>query len=190
MNTAELITLHFLLECVGIDSEGDLIPIPCPNPDGVPRFYIAQHTDDSTFSVFYRHDVPQEVRDKLGDLRPEEALHHHELVKSVLTLERPCTEFHYGKSYICPKRFTPDDFSSVVRLDQRHHASIQEYDARIDAVHTAVFAAIVDGKIVSTCESSRQNDSAAEAWVRTLPEYRGLGLAKGVTAAWAAHAWA
>jgi predicted GNAT family acetyltransferase len=39
-------------------------------------------------------------------------------------------------------------------------------------------------------QSSRENESAAEAWVRTLPAYRRRGLARRVTAAWATHAWA
>ena len=47
---------------------------------------------------------------------------------------------------------------------------------------------IVEGEIVSTCESSRENGEAAEAWVRTLPPFRGRGFARQVTAAWAMHA--
>jgi predicted GNAT family acetyltransferase len=42
----------------------------------------------------------------------------------------------------------------------------------------------VDGQIVSTCQSSRENDLAGEAWVRTLESYRRRGYARQVTAAW------
>ena len=72
------------------------------------------------------------------------------------------------------RRLTPDDYPDAVRLTEAHRDLIEEYDARIEPVRNAVFAVIADGRIVSTCESSRENDTAAEAWVRTLPEYRGV----------------
>jgi hypothetical protein len=50
------------------------------------------------------------------------------------------------------------------------------------------FAIITDGLVVATCESSRESRVAAEAWVRTLPQYRGRGYATRVTAAWARDA--
>lgn len=50
------------------------------------------------------------------------------------------------------------------------------------------FAALMDGLVVATCESSRESALAAEAWVRTLPAARGRGYATRVTAAWALDA--
>jgi predicted GNAT family acetyltransferase len=50
------------------------------------------------------------------------------------------------------------------------------------------FAIIADGLVVATCESSRESLVAAEAWVRTLPQYRRRGYATRVTAAWARDA--
>ncbi len=49
----------------------------------------------------------------------------------------------------------------------------------------AIFAVVKDGQVVSVCQSARESTVAAEAWVRTLPEYRGMGYARQVTAAWA-----
>lgn len=184
MNAAGLITAHLYLECIAIDERGDLFPIPCPNPDPVPRFYIARHTDDGTFSRFARHDLHEELRERLLALPPEEALHRHDLVKSILSPYGICQEFHYGKSYVCPDRYSPEDYPDVVRLTTEHGPLIQEYDARLDPAGHAVFAVIVDGRIVSTCQSSRENETATESWVRTLPEYRRRGFARQVMAAW------
>ncbi len=188
MNTANLITTHLYLECIAIDERGDLFPIPCPNPDPVPRFYIARHTDYGTFSRFARHDLHEELRERLLTLPPEEVLHRHDMVKSILAPYGICKQFHYGKSYVCPNSYTREDYPDVVRLTVEHGPLIQEYDARLDPAANAVFAVIVDGRIASTCQSSRENETAAESWVRTLAEHRRRGFARQVTAAWAANA--
>lgn len=47
------------------------------------------------------------------------------------------------------------------------------------------FAALADGLVVATCQSSRESALAAEAWARTLPAARGRGHATRVTALWA-----
>ena len=47
-----------------------------------------------------------------------------------------------------------------------------------------VFGMLADGQVVSTCESSREDKYAGEAWVRTLEPYRRRGYARQVTAAW------
>ena len=103
MDISDLITLHLRLECKEINARGDLVPIPCPNPDPVPRFYIAQHTDDAAFSRFARHDVAEELREMLMALPPEEALHEHDRVKRILEPYGAGEELYYGKSYVCPK---------------------------------------------------------------------------------------
>jgi predicted GNAT family acetyltransferase len=42
-----------------------------------------------------------------------------------------------------------------------------------------------EDKIVSACNSSREDNLSAESWVRTIEEYRGRGYARQVTLAWA-----
>ncbi|MDQ2743099.1 MAG: GNAT family N-acetyltransferase [Chloroflexota bacterium] len=77
------------------------------------------------------------------------------------------------------------NFAKEHVLNERHQALIEEYDPQIDLHRGAVYAIVQDGRIVSTCESSRENETADEAWVRTLPEYRRHGYARQVTEAWA-----
>lgn len=47
-----------------------------------------------------------------------------------------------------------------------------------------IFAAIVEGIVVSAATSSREDEALAEAWVFTLPEHRRQGYAVQATAAW------
>lgn len=190
MNTGALITIHLHLECIEVDARGHLVPIPCPNPDTVPRLYVAQHADDGSLSRFVRHDVPDAVRRALLEIPPEEALHDHDRVRAVLAADGPCEELHYGQSCVCPDKFTQFDSPDVVRLTEDYRALIEEFDNALDLSAGAVFAVTRAGHIVSTCQSSREDEAAAEAWVRTLPGYRGRGFACQVTAAWVSHAWA
>jgi len=47
-----------------------------------------------------------------------------------------------------------------------------------------VFAVIADGTVVSAAASSREDETSAELWVYTRPEYRGQGLATDTASAW------
>ena len=51
----------------------------------------------------------------------------------------------------------------------------------------SVFALEYDGKILTACVSSRENEKVAESWVFTAPEHRGQGLALQVVTAWASR---
>jgi predicted GNAT family acetyltransferase len=61
---------------------------------------------------------------------------------------------------------------------------VRRYDQGLLESGKEAFAVLVDGEIVSTCESSRENEQAGEAWVRTLESFRRRGFARQVTAAW------
>jgi hypothetical protein len=189
MTTESLISVHLHLECIAINGREDLVPIPCPNPDAVPRLYVAQHSDDGNFSRFVRHDLPESIRQALLAIPPDRALHDHDAVRKVLAADGPCDDLHYGQSCVCPDTYTRSDYPDVVQLTEEHRALIADYDATLAPSAGAVFAVILDGRIVSTCQSSREDESAAEAWVRTLPTERGRGFARQVTAAWASHIW-
>jgi hypothetical protein len=86
-------------------------------------------------------------------------------VKNVLALASLCEDMHKGKSYVFPNTLTIADYPDV------------------EFSETAVYI-VRDGEVVSSCTSSRENASAAEAWVFTEPDYRGCGYARQVTAAW------
>jgi predicted GNAT family acetyltransferase len=48
-----------------------------------------------------------------------------------------------------------------------------------------VFVIERDGKVVSACVSTRENEQCGEAWVYTDPKYRKHGFAHQVVRAWA-----
>ncbi|MFX0114381.1 MAG: GNAT family N-acetyltransferase [Candidatus Hodarchaeota archaeon] len=166
MNAWDLIKIQLELECKGVNAQGDIIPVPCPNPDDIARLMVLKYDDD--YAVFFRYDFPSVFRSSLAALLPKTLFTEHERVQAILSHHKPCLKVWIGKSFIFPDQLRERSFPDVVKLAEENS-----------------FAMIVDGEIASSCSSSRENDSAAEAWVFTEPNHRKRGFGKQVTAAWA-----
>jgi GNAT acetyltransferase len=165
-----LIEMQLRLECKGLDAEGLLIRIPGPDPDDIPRCLVVRHLD--TYRVLFRHDLSRHIRERVAMLPPEMVFGDHEAVKQVLADDAPVEAIWTGRSYIFPSILARADYPDTVRLDRATNTQ-------------PVYAVRVADQIVATCESVRENDAAAEAWVQTLPGFRRRGYARQVTAAWA-----
>jgi GNAT superfamily N-acetyltransferase len=183
VNAIALIRLQLELEGIGATSDGLLFRIPGPDPDDISRFYVTQHEDG--YTVFTRQDVPRHIRKQLAAIPPARAFSDHEVVRDILAQDAPSTGMSMGITYVLPDTLAPGGYPDVVRLGESHRALIEQYDPKLDIARRAIYAIITDRQIVSTCESSRENARAGEAWVRTRPEYRRHGYARQVTAAWA-----
>jgi len=82
--------------------------------------------------------------------------------------------------------FPPNSTNSTDRMVLRY----PKQDARIQAFGFNGFTEHVygieqEGRVVSACVSTRENELCAQAWVETAPEYRKQGLAGKVVNAWA-----
>lgn len=182
METLDLLRLHLALEGKGIDDDGQLVRIPCPDPDTFTRVYVARHTGGDT--ILFRTGLPSFVRERLLGLALTDFFDFPERVVAILAEDGPCNETHIGKSYVFPERIGPADYPDVVRLSQLDPALVRHYEEELDSIQHEIFGILVDGQIVSTCQSSREDERAGEAWVRTLEAYRQRGYARQVTAAW------
>lgn len=176
--------LHMQLECVGLDAAGQLVRIPGPFPDTVHRVYVARH--DQGDSLFFRADVPMSTRKKLMRLPIADFFESPQRIQAILAEDEPVQEVHIGKSYRFPAVIPNTWFSDVIRLAQVDPAVVRRFDPDLEVSTHAVFGVLVAGEIVSACESSRENEFAGEAWVRTKEGFRQRGYARQVTAAWAA----
>lgn len=179
MDAVKFIALHLELECIGFDSAGDLIALPCENPDTLPLFYAARYTAGEV--RYFRQGLAASLRSALNSLPLEVVLHDEQTVCDLLM----SSDTHTGRSYIFPDTLSADDYPDAVQLNTTHAALVARFNPELQVENRTVYAVIAAGQIVSTCESSRENNQAGEAWVQTLPDYRGRGFARQVTAAWA-----
>jgi hypothetical protein len=182
MDSMQLIRLHLELECIGIDAAGQLVRIECLDPDTLHRVYVARH--DSGDTLFFQAGLPLSLRKKLSRLPVSDFFEFPERVKVILAEDRPAGDVHIGKSYIFPETIRPSQYPDAVRLAEVDPGLVRRYDPGLDLSQKEVYGVLADGQLVSTCESSRENEYAGEAWVRTLEPYRRRGYARQVTAAW------
>jgi RimJ/RimL family protein N-acetyltransferase len=187
MNPQQLIRLHLALECVGIDPSGELVRIPGPNPDTLHRVYVTRHAQGD--EIFFQAGLPAETRRQLLQLPVSIFFEQPECVQAILAGDWPCDSFHIGKSYVFSESARRFPWPDVVRLSQLDPALVQRYDPRIDVSQAEVFGIVAGqgttgAEIAATCESSRENEQAGEAWVRTREAFRRRGFASQVTAAW------
>ena len=184
MTGADLLAIQLTLECIGVDEDGLLVRIPGPYPDGIPRFYAAEFMGGR--AMYCSSEVPASLRRTLLALPFERARDDYGAVCRLLDQHALCEGVWAGASYTFPADFPSPDDATVVRLGASDHALIERFDSELLAFPPPVYALLVDGAIVATCVSSRENAHAGEAWVQTHPAYRQRGYGRRVTAAWGA----
>lgn len=182
MDHSQLTRLHMALECIGVNAAGRLVRIPGLDPDTLHRVYVTQHAGGDTF--YFHERLPGPLCEALRGIPVEAYFDDPERIKAALAEDGPCEEIHIGKSYVFPPAISPADFPDVVRISQLPREVVERYDPGLVDCAKEVFAVLAGGEIASTCESSRENDQAGEAWVRTLEAHRRRGFARQVTAAW------
>jgi len=175
--------IHMTLDGICFTSDGFLKPLPGCVPDKIQRLYLAQH--DNGFLQCFREDLPTHIRQRLSQFHPEHILNDPETIRTLLAEDAPCEEIWQGKSYLFPNTLTPENFPDVIQLDATHQSQFEQFSPGEALSLWPMYAIIANGRIVSTCQSSQENTTAAEAWVRTLPDFRRCGYARQVTAAWA-----
>ncbi len=183
MNAIQLTRIQLELECIGLDLKGRMVRIPGPHPDKIARFYVTRHAGGH--KAYYGTDLTRSVRNELAALPLEQAFSDRVAVMRILARDAPCGRIDAFKSYVFGRALPEDQSLDVVRLKTSHRELIEQYDVKLYPPTRPVFAIIADGRIVSTCQSSRENNAAGEAWVRTLPEYRRRGYGRQVTLEWA-----
>ena len=186
MNGLELLHLQFSLQRIGFDGEGNLIRLPGPNPDGVPRFYLGEL--DSGVVTYCSANMPRTVCDQLKALPLLQARDDTSAVCAILTHHAPCEGIWRGTSAVVTRPIADDEHRDVRLLDPRHasqRALLEAFDAEMAGYGWPAYAVVRNGRVVSACVSSREDERAGEAWVQTLAEERGHGYARQAVAAWA-----
>lgn len=182
------------------DAAGRMVGTNEEPPFAAPRVFLGRTPEGNTWRL--RYDVPPEQAAQLARLlesepplaRPGDEPRCLPEVVAVLARSAPVTSINRGPAF--QFETAPPVPAGTLRLppdaNVPFHPEMQEMGWQVppDAAQQPCHVVIEDGAIVSLCHSSRLSERAAEAGVSTAPSFRGRGLAKAVTAAWAAEVMA
>lgn len=193
MRFEELVNVQIRLE-YRVDGAGMLVPFP----DSSEQAWFIGYASSSETIRFYRHDLPPEVHDRLEDLDDRAPFEEPFLIAEILG-ERVREEVFMGSVGTIPAGGLAGGATGVRLLGELDGPVADASGLKLMAANLAALAgrgsggggdrpvvgAFVGDRLVSICESSRENDAAAEAWVRTSPGYRRAGFGRSVAAGWA-----
>jgi len=179
----ELVHTYLRMEGTGVTDDGCLFPLNDMPTDEIARVLVIHH--DQAYTMYLRHDLPEDIQKQLLALSAERAFNDHPTVQQLLQPHGPSANVWTGKSYVFPHTLSGDDYRDAVQLQAIHQPLITHYDPQLRCDLSPVHAIIVADQICATCQASHESDVGAEAWVRTLPAFRKRGFGRQVTAAWA-----
>lgn len=182
MNTQKLVQLQMRLECIGVKGKDLMVRVKGPYPDDISHCSIVK--TDREYKLYINFKLSKSIQDSLREIKPKLAFNKPELIKNILGRLYPKNGPKKYISYIFPEIINSAD-SQAILLQPKHQKLFKEFEPKSSFPRHPAFGIIVDNKLVTVCESSREDDKSAEAWVRTLKPYRGRGYAKQTTFAWA-----
>jgi len=152
-----------------------------------PRFYIGKTRDGIVWRV--RHDISDAMERRLAAIVETEPrglarpLHESQYLD---ILSAGTSNISFGPTYYFAK-VSPAETDTILIDEHNAYLLASGLDDWIpDVPHRQPFVAVVEnGKAVSVCASVRITDTAHEAGVETLPDYRGRGFARAAAARWA-----
>lgn len=155
------------LECIRLGNGNRLVSFACPNPDPPSRVVVVRFHDRSM--VFVRDDVDASIAVRLAKVPSTDIASVVSRARELTGLE---TEWH-GSTYVATSPFDAASTAGVTERPANEGAGGRSF-------------VVLDGDtVLSGCSSSRENDSAAEAWVWTEPFVRRRGYGRRCVAAWA-----
>lgn len=142
----------------------------------------------------FRADIPQALAEELGALCADEpvgaefdcAPRHEESYTRLLESHAPVSAREAGPAYYFDEYVEPSgQLLTITEADaELLRGGFEEFAEELPTWQPFV-ALFEGGRAVSVCRSVRITPAAHEAGVETLPEFRGRGYAKEVTAGWA-----
>lgn len=162
-------------------------------PPAAPRLFLGRTRAGNVWR--FRADLPENLIRELDSLcadepplnaESDERPRHAERYARLLGEHAPAVRVSAGPAYHFTEETAPTRDTMVVTENdaERLRGGFEEFVAELPAWQP--FVALVEGgRAVSVCRSARITPEAHEAGVETLPDFRGRGYAKDVTAEWA-----
>jgi RimJ/RimL family protein N-acetyltransferase len=190
----ELLALHAGI-LFRLDIDGRMYANNTLTFEPAPRFYLGRSVEGVVALV--REDMPPHIAADLLELASSEPSHtspHTEPrfsanYRELLEEDGPVTRTYFGPAYALPTgTWLPAGEARLLTLDDVPLFSpyFPWLKADIEAGQPA-FGVVRDGAVVGQCCCARLGPKAAEAGLEVAEAYRGQGIARDCTAAWAGH---
>jgi RimJ/RimL family protein N-acetyltransferase len=164
----ELVNGHFLRQVEALPGEE------------MPLMLLAQLANKELIT-YYAEALSPDLQNELAENLFEIVFPNVDHFLNVLQSYQLEYEVGHYKTYVFPSQTSKD--RDVICLS-KHDPRVKAFG--FDGFAQNVYAMERDGKLVSACVSTRENDRCGEAWVYTDVQYRNQGFAQKVVNAWAA----
>ena len=173
--------LHLQLRLEGKDVVGtdSLRQVEIVSDEEMPLMLIALLADKQVVA-YYDEALSIGLHTELTQRIQNAALPNLDALLDFLGTQNISSTVGHYKTYIFLEK--PANFDGV-NCYTKHDPKVKAFG--FDGFAEQVYAIERDGRIVSACVSTRENNYCGEAWVYTDPEYRNLGFAQQVVCVWA-----
>jgi predicted GNAT family acetyltransferase len=174
--------LHLQMELEGISVHGgSFITRLHPDVTEFPLILFAS-TSDKQNIAYFDDSLPKELLNTLISLNWN-SFADEVAIREFDTFGIPTKVGHF-RTYTFLGDIAIPDFGNAKKFNKDDpRVKNSEFNDSADEV----YAIEEEGRIVSACVSSRQNNKCAEAWVFTDPNHRRKGFARQVVMTWAAN---
>jgi hypothetical protein len=184
--------LHFQLQLEGmivVDERLKRDPQVVPESDAsapsaaqsMPLMMIARLATQEVVA-YYHEAMEKGLQKKLAGCFARLEFPHIDPLLEILNSQGLQAEASHFVTYVFPPHSANFTDRMVLRYPKQD-PRIQAFGFNNFTEH--VFGIEQEGRVVSACVSTRENELCGEAWVQTAPEYRKQGLAGKVVNAWA-----
>jgi RimJ/RimL family protein N-acetyltransferase len=179
MESLHYLHLQLRLEGKEVINEVFMREVEAIPGEELPLMLVAQLATGSLVA-YYDGALAHDLHETLAASFIEIEFPKIEPLLNVLQSQRIPFDVRHYKTYVFPVKLAKDMEVECLSND----------DSRVktfgfDGFAKQVYSLEQDGKIVSACVSTRENDKCGEAWVFTGPPYRHQGFAERVVNAWA-----
>jgi RimJ/RimL family protein N-acetyltransferase len=149
-------------------------------PDEEVPFLLIAKLANQKMVVYYDEAISSDLQKELAASISEVRFPNVDPLLDILEEHNFQYEVGHYKTYVFPSLSGND--GEVLCLSKQD-SRVRTF--RFDGFAQHVYAVARNGRLVSACVSTRENDRCGEAWVYTDPNYRNQGFAQQVVRAWA-----
>lgn len=175
--------LHFQLQLEGMVVVDDRLTKDAQAvPDAEPPLIMITRLTTQEVVAYYHESMERGLQKKLAACVESLQFPQVDPLLEILNAQDVQAEAAHFVTYVFPPHSANFTDRMVLRYPKQD-PRIQAFG--FDTFTEHVFGIEQEGRVISACVSTRENELCGEAWVETAPDYRRQGMAAKVVNAWA-----